>query len=107
MVGTVYLQEVDGVFKCFLLAFLGRVNACVCIQELDNLFRKLDKDQDGRVSLTEFQSGLFIHGDLPEPKAASTPARLIAQCSFPQVSTTANLQKPVLCSAVLPNVLDV
>ncbi|XP_060781840.1 ninein-like protein isoform X5 [Neoarius graeffei] len=53
-------------------------------EELDNLFRKLDKDQDGRVSLTEFQSGLFIHGDLPEPKAASTPARLIAQCSFPQ-----------------------
>ncbi|KAB5581778.1 hypothetical protein PHYPO_G00179570 [Pangasianodon hypophthalmus] len=53
-------------------------------EELDSLFRKLDKDQDGRVSLTEFQSGLFIHGDLPEPKAASTPARLIAQCSFSQ-----------------------
>ncbi|XP_053477146.1 ninein-like protein isoform X1 [Ictalurus furcatus] len=53
-------------------------------EELDNLFMKLDKDQDGRVSLTEFQSGLFIHGDLPEPKAASTPARLIAQCSFSQ-----------------------
>lgn len=53
---------------------------------------KLDKDQDGRVSLTEFQSGLFIHGDLPEPKAASTPARFIAQCSFSQVRTlTANL----------------
>ncbi|KAF4090293.1 hypothetical protein AMELA_G00050340 [Ameiurus melas] len=55
-------------------------------EELDNLFMKLDKDQDGRVSLTEFQSGLFIHGDLPEPKAASTPARLIAQCSFSQPS---------------------
>ncbi|XP_058241827.1 ninein-like protein isoform X3 [Hemibagrus wyckioides] len=53
-------------------------------EELDNLFRKLDKDQDGRVSLTEFQSGLFIHGDLPEPKAASTPARVIARCSFSQ-----------------------
>ncbi|XP_047668754.1 ninein-like protein isoform X2 [Tachysurus fulvidraco] len=53
-------------------------------EELDNLFRKLDKDQDGRVSLTEFQSGLFIHGDLPEPKAASTPARLNARCSFSQ-----------------------
>ncbi|XP_017318965.1 ninein-like protein isoform X4 [Ictalurus punctatus] len=53
-------------------------------EELDNLFMKLDKDQDGRVSLTEFQSGLFIHGDLPEPKAASTPARFIAQCSFSQ-----------------------
>ncbi|KAI5108106.1 ninein-like protein isoform X3 [Silurus meridionalis] len=53
-------------------------------EELDSLFRKLDKDQDGKVSLTEFQSGLFIHGDLPEPKAASTPARLIARCSFSQ-----------------------
>ncbi|KAK3554183.1 hypothetical protein QTP70_020075 [Hemibagrus guttatus] len=53
-------------------------------EELDNLFRKLDKDQDGRVGLTEFQSGLFIHGDLPEPKAASTPARVIARCSFSQ-----------------------
>ncbi|XP_062851228.1 ninein-like protein [Trichomycterus rosablanca] len=48
-------------------------------EELDALFRKLDKDLDGRVSLTEFQKGLFRHGDLPAPTAASTPVRLIAQ----------------------------
>ncbi|TSK22814.1 Ninein-like protein [Bagarius yarrelli] len=53
-------------------------------EELDNLFKKLDKDQDGRVGLTEFQNGIFMHGDLPEPKAASTPARLHTQCSFSQ-----------------------
>lgn len=83
--------------------FLAEFHLYVCTQELDNLFRKLDKDQDGKVSLTEFQSGLFIHGDLPEPNAASTPARLTAQCSFSQVSLlTASLQKPVLGNAVFP-----
>ncbi|KAF5900892.1 ninein-like protein isoform X2, partial [Clarias magur] len=63
---------------------LRRSTSLESVEELDNLFRKLDKDQDGKVSLTEFQSGLFIHGDLPEPKAASTPARLISHCSFSQ-----------------------
>lgn len=72
------------------------------VQVLDNLFRKLDKDQDGKVSLTEFQSGLFIYGDVPEPRAASTPARCISQYSFSQVSPlTSNLQKPVVSNAEL------
>ncbi|KAK1791613.1 hypothetical protein P4O66_013614, partial [Electrophorus voltai] len=53
-------------------------------EELDALFRKLDKDQDGRVSLSEFQSGLFRHEGLPAAPAASTPARLQTKCSVIQ-----------------------
>ncbi|XP_030627518.1 ninein-like protein isoform X2 [Chanos chanos] len=45
-------------------------------EELDALFKKLDKDQDGRVSLGEFQSGLFKHGNLPAPSSTSTPVRV-------------------------------
>ncbi|XP_050982320.1 ninein-like protein isoform X3 [Labeo rohita] len=44
-------------------------------EELDALFRKLDKDQDGRVSLSEFQSGLFIQHNHAAPISTSTPAR--------------------------------
>ncbi|XP_026080188.1 ninein-like protein isoform X2 [Carassius auratus] len=44
-------------------------------EELDALFRKLDKDQDGRVSLSEFQSGLFTQHDPAAPISTSTPAR--------------------------------
>ncbi|XP_073775742.1 ninein-like protein isoform X6 [Danio rerio] len=44
-------------------------------QELDALFRKLDKDQDGKVSLIEFQSGLFKPHDHASPLSTSTPAR--------------------------------
>ncbi|XP_052429420.1 ninein-like protein isoform X3 [Carassius gibelio] len=44
-------------------------------EELDALFRKLDKDQDGRVSLSEFQSGLFTQDHPAAPISTSTPAR--------------------------------
>ncbi|KAK7148919.1 hypothetical protein R3I93_013060 [Phoxinus phoxinus] len=44
-------------------------------EELDALFRKLDKDQDGRVSLSEFQSGLFTQQRHIVPISTSTPAR--------------------------------
>ncbi|XP_077053115.1 ninein-like protein isoform X5 [Siphateles boraxobius] len=44
-------------------------------EELDALFRKLDKDQDGRVSLSEFQSGLFTQQRHIAPISTSTPAR--------------------------------
>ncbi|XP_072534050.1 ninein-like protein isoform X2 [Salminus brasiliensis] len=53
-------------------------------EELDALFKKLDKDQDGKVSLSEFQKGLFRHGDLPAPTAASTPVRPTTQRAFSQ-----------------------
>ncbi|XP_016133522.1 ninein-like protein isoform X4 [Sinocyclocheilus grahami] len=44
-------------------------------EELDSLFRKLDKDRDGRVSLSEFQSGLFTQHDHAALISTSTPAR--------------------------------
>ncbi|KAI4874246.1 hypothetical protein NFI96_007733 [Prochilodus magdalenae] len=53
-------------------------------EEIDALFRKLDKDQDGKVSLSEFQKGLFRHGTFPVPTAASTPIRSNTQRAFPQ-----------------------
>ncbi|XP_063774185.1 ninein-like protein isoform X4 [Pseudophryne corroboree] len=41
-------------------------------EELDDLFNKLDRDGDGRVSFQEFQVGLFSHAPLP---ISSTPLR--------------------------------
>ncbi|XP_043112001.1 ninein-like protein isoform X4 [Puntigrus tetrazona] len=63
-------------------------------EELDALFRKLDKDQDGRVSLSEFQSGLFTqqHGH-PAPVSTSTPAR-----PKPQRSVSKALEERVVRS---------
>ncbi|MBN3275562.1 NINL protein, partial [Polyodon spathula] len=43
-------------------------------EELDALFRQLDKNRDGRVSLFEFQRGLFQHSPLSAP-ASSTPCK--------------------------------
>lgn len=57
----------------------------VYAKELDALFRKLDKDQDGRVSLSEFQSGLFTQHDHAAPISTSTPARPKPQRSISKV----------------------
>ncbi|KAI2657625.1 Ninein-like protein [Labeo rohita] len=57
-------------------------------EELDALFRKLDKDQDGRVSLSEFQSGLFIQHNHAAPISTSTPARPKPLRSISKESTT-------------------
>ncbi|KAG5267040.1 hypothetical protein AALO_G00239140 [Alosa alosa] len=73
-------------------------------EELDALFRKLDKDQDGRVSLQEFQIGLFNHGDLPAPKSSSTPLRPKAQLSLLQQAfdeRVARSTSPSLLSATV------
>ncbi|XP_044909895.1 ninein-like protein isoform X5 [Felis catus] len=45
-------------------------------EELEDLFNKLDQDGDGRVSLEEFQLGLFNHGptSLPESSTAIKPS---------------------------------
>ncbi|RXM28542.1 Ninein-like protein [Acipenser ruthenus] len=43
-------------------------------EELDDLFRKLDKNRNGRVSLSEFQRGLFRHSPL-SAHASSTPCK--------------------------------
>ncbi|XP_051945396.1 ninein-like protein isoform X2 [Xyrauchen texanus] len=44
-------------------------------EELDSLFRKLDKDQDGRLSLSELQSGLFRPHFHAAPLSTSTPTQ--------------------------------
>ncbi|XP_027477682.1 ninein-like protein isoform X2 [Zalophus californianus] len=43
-------------------------------EELEDLFNKLDQDGDGRVSLEEFQLGLFNHGPTSLPES-STPVK--------------------------------
>ncbi|XP_073729129.1 ninein-like protein isoform X3 [Misgurnus anguillicaudatus] len=53
--------------------------------ELDALFRKLDRDQDGRVSVSEFQSGLFRQHNHSAPLSTSTPARPKTQRSISKV----------------------
>ncbi|XP_012882575.1 PREDICTED: ninein-like protein isoform X2 [Dipodomys ordii] len=46
-------------------------------EELEDLFNKLDQDGDGRVSLEEFQLGLFSHepASLPESSTPIKPSR--------------------------------
>ncbi|KAM9248334.1 ninein-like protein [Dugong dugon] len=46
-------------------------------EELEDLFNKLDQDGDGKVSLEEFQLGLFSHGptSLPESPTPIHPSR--------------------------------
>ncbi|XP_056423529.1 ninein-like protein isoform X2 [Hyla sarda] len=44
----------------------------LCEEELEDLFKKLDRDGDGLVSFQEFQVGLFSHAPLP---VASTPLK--------------------------------
>ncbi|KAM6956677.1 ninein-like protein [Aplochiton taeniatus] len=44
-------------------------------EELDVLFRKLDTDLDGRVSLRDFQKGFLREGAVPVPTSSSTPIR--------------------------------
>ncbi|XP_052007330.1 ninein-like protein isoform X2 [Xyrauchen texanus] len=61
-------------------------------EELDVLFRKLDKDQDGRVSLNEFQNGLFRQHD-HAPISTSTPVR-----PKPQWSVSKALEERVVRS---------
>lgn len=51
------------------------------VQELEDLFHKLDQDGDGRVSLEEFQLGLFNYGptSLLEPSTPVKPSRSWSQ----------------------------
>ncbi|XP_036273546.1 ninein-like protein [Pipistrellus kuhlii] len=53
-------------------------------EELEDLFNKLDQDQDGRVSLAEFQLGLFNHGPTSLPESSS-PVKLSRSWSHSQV----------------------
>ncbi|XP_046884846.1 ninein-like protein isoform X2 [Hypomesus transpacificus] len=53
-------------------------------EELDVLFRRLDTDLDGRVSLREFQKGLLREGGVPGTTSSSTPLRPTTQRSLLQ-----------------------
>ncbi|XP_041736765.1 ninein-like protein isoform X4 [Coregonus clupeaformis] len=53
-------------------------------EELDALFRRLDTDLDGRVSLREFQKGVFRKGGVPAPTSSSTPIHPNPQRSLQQ-----------------------
>ncbi|XP_062319603.1 ninein-like protein isoform X3 [Osmerus eperlanus] len=53
-------------------------------EELDVLFRRLDTDLDGRVSLREFQKGLLREGGVPGTTSSSTPLRPNTQRSLIQ-----------------------
>ncbi|XP_044119772.1 ninein-like protein isoform X7 [Neovison vison] len=53
-------------------------------EELEDLFNKLDQDGDGRVSLEEFQLGLFNHGPTSLPES-STPVKPSMSWSHYQV----------------------
>ncbi|XP_037349499.1 ninein-like protein isoform X4 [Talpa occidentalis] len=74
-------------------------------EELEDLFNKLDQDGDGRVSLEEFQLGLFNHGptSLPEfstPVKASRPwshYQVLEEGSCPTVTTSSLVS---LCSGL-------
>uniref|UniRef100_G1Q3K0 Ninein-like protein n=1 Tax=Myotis lucifugus TaxID=59463 RepID=G1Q3K0_MYOLU len=52
-------------------------------EELEDLFNKLDQDQDGRVSLAEFQRGLFNHGPTSLLESSS-PVKLSRSWSHSQ-----------------------
>ncbi|XP_060048483.1 ninein-like protein [Erinaceus europaeus] len=73
-------------------------------EELEDLFNKLDQDGDGRVSLEEFQLGLFNHGpnSLPEFSIPVRPARPWSHWQVPEegschTATTSSLVSLYSC----------
>ncbi|KPP71291.1 ninein-like protein-like, partial [Scleropages formosus] len=56
-------------------SFLNRQELSLVCESigLKDLPTELDQDQDGRVSLKEFQRGFLTHGILPRPSSCSTP----------------------------------
>ncbi|XP_058535885.1 ninein-like protein [Ochotona princeps] len=58
-------------------------------EELEDLFNKLDRDGDGRVSLEEFQLGLFSHvpPSLTETCSVVEPSRPWCHCQVPEESS--------------------
>ncbi|XP_034506356.1 ninein-like protein isoform X1 [Ailuropoda melanoleuca] len=68
-------------------------------EELEDLFNKLDQDGDGRVSLEEFQLGLFNHGPTSLPES-STPVKPSMSWSHYQVLEEAGCQTATASSLV-------
>ncbi|XP_042318134.1 ninein-like protein isoform X2 [Sceloporus undulatus] len=69
--GYLNKQELATVCKNIGLKEMGK-------EDLEELFNKLDSDGDGRVSLKEFQLGLFSHNHIPCP-VSSTPLKPTCQ----------------------------
>ncbi|XP_036911419.1 ninein-like protein isoform X2 [Sturnira hondurensis] len=96
--GHLNKQELALVCQCIGLQGLKK-------EELEDLFNKLDQDRDGRVSLEEFQLGLFDHGPTSFLES-STPIKLKKSLSDYQVlkeggcrtSTTSSLMS--MCSGL-------
>ncbi|XP_034861603.1 ninein-like protein [Mirounga leonina] len=68
-------------------------------EELEDLFNKLDQDGDGRVSLEEFQLGLFNHGPTSLPES-STPVKPSMSWSHYQVLQEGSCQTATTSSLV-------
>ncbi|XP_073079117.1 ninein-like protein isoform X1 [Manis javanica] len=70
--GNGHLSEQELALVCASIGLQGLKK-----EELEDLFDKLDQDGDGRVSLEEFQLGLFNHGpaSLLESSAPARPSR--------------------------------
>ncbi|MBN3317838.1 NINL protein, partial [Atractosteus spatula] len=77
-------------------------------EELDALFARLDKDRDGRVSLKEFQEGLFRPAPLSAP-TTSTPIKPQQWGSLSQAfedSASRSARPSVLSTTVGPRLLS-
>ncbi|KAJ8250568.1 hypothetical protein COCON_G00224900 [Conger conger] len=72
-------------------------------EELDTLFKRLDKDKHGRVSVREVQKSLFKHGPVPTPTSSSTPIRLLPQRSLTQTDrqTSKRRVRTMYCTSSL------
>nr|XP_033794547.1 ninein-like protein [Geotrypetes seraphini]XP_033794548.1 ninein-like protein [Geotrypetes seraphini]XP_033794549.1 ninein-like protein [Geotrypetes seraphini] len=71
-----YLNKQDLVAVCKNIGLQDLNN-----EELEELFKTLDQDEDGKVSFKEFQRGLFFHGPLSSP-ISSTPLKQKRQWAF-------------------------
>ncbi|XP_070341555.1 ninein-like protein isoform X7 [Equus asinus] len=76
-----HLNEQELALVCQSIGLQGLEEA-----ELEDLFHKLDQDGDGRVSLEEFQLGLFNYGptSLLEPSTPVKPSRSWSQFQGPE-----------------------
>ncbi|XP_058419349.1 ninein-like protein isoform X1 [Diceros bicornis minor] len=88
-----HLNEQELALVCQTIGLQGLEKA-----ELEDLFNKLDQDGDGRVSLEEFQLGLFNYGPtlLLEPSTPVKPSRSWSHYQGPeeggcQTTTTSSL----------------
>nr|XP_015218246.1 PREDICTED: ninein-like protein isoform X3 [Lepisosteus oculatus]XP_015218247.1 PREDICTED: ninein-like protein isoform X3 [Lepisosteus oculatus]XP_015218248.1 PREDICTED: ninein-like protein isoform X3 [Lepisosteus oculatus]XP_015218250.1 PREDICTED: ninein-like protein isoform X3 [Lepisosteus oculatus]XP_015218251.1 PREDICTED: ninein-like protein isoform X3 [Lepisosteus oculatus]XP_015218252.1 PREDICTED: ninein-like protein isoform X3 [Lepisosteus oculatus]XP_015218253.1 PREDICTED: ninein-li len=101
--GSGYLSRQELSLVCDSMGLSGLQS-----EELDALFARLDKDRDGRVSLKEFQEGLFRHAPLSAP-TTSTPIKPQQRGSLSQAledSASRSARPSVLSTTVGPRLLS-